>query len=468
MNRNIKSYIFIVLLLTSLTGCITPYASDYEYSQTLPESFESRKDSLNIANINWKQYFNNSNLISLVDSALINNFELNIALQNIKSSQAKIMFTKGLRMPEAHINASAGHQKESENSHDWSIEDKNSPNSNDFYLGLQTSWELDIWGKIKQLNKTAENRYLASLEGLNWLVTSLVANISQGYFTLISLDNRMDIIKKNIETQEYALEIVIAKKMAGVENELVVKQFEAQLFNIYALEKEVMQEIELAENNINKLLARYPQEITRNESNFIDPFESHPMVGSPSDLLANRADIREAVHNLNANLAHIESSKAAYYPTFSINAGVGYNSQDPTKFFTTPQSMIYNIFGNLTAPILNRSALNSDYYQANIDYTLSKINYDNLIMNAYYEVSNELIKLQQLESLIALKNQQVEKLFESINISIDLFKTGHATYLEVLFAQQSSLEVQLELNEIKNNQYNSYVYLYRVLGGGWN
>src|SRR5690606_35115822 len=120
-----------------------------------------------------------------------------------------------------------------------------------------------------------------------------------------------------------------------------------------------------------------------------------------------------------------------------------------------------------TAPILNRSTLNSDYYKANVDYTLAKINYDNSVMNAYYEVSNELIKLQQLESLIVLKNQQVEKLFESINISYDLFKTGYATYLEVLFAQQSSLEVQLELNEIKKNQYSSYVYLYKVLGGGW-
>lgn len=467
MNKNVKSHILIIVLLLSLAGCISPISNDYEFNEKLPESFDSRKDSLNIANINWRQYFNNDALNSLLDSALKNNFQLNSTLQNIKSAKANLMYNNGLKVPEVRLAASAGQQKESENNHDWSPDDKQSSTNNDFYLGLQTSWEIDIWGKIKHLNHASEQRYLASIEGMNWLVTNLVADISFSYFKLISLDNRLDIIKKNIETQENALEIVKAKKMAGVENELVVKQFEAQLYNIYALEKTVLQDIELAENNVNLLLARYPQPISRMESNFIDPFENHPMVGSPSDLLVNRADIREAVNNLNASIATIESSKAAFYPSFSINAGVGYNSQKPANFFTTPQSMIYNIFGNLTAPILNRSSLNADYYQANAEYNIAKINYDNSVMTAYYEVKNELIKLQQLENLIVLKNKQVEKLSESIDISIDLFKTGHATYLEVLFAQQSSLEVQLELNEIKNEQFSSYVYLYKVLGGGW-
>jgi len=441
----------------------------------MPQSFATSKDSSNSADIKWKEYFTDPNLVELIDISLKNNMDMSIALQRIQAAGAVIRLRKGAMLPNLNVGVSAAQRRFGLYTMDGAgnISTEITPgqivpvNLPDYFIGLQTSWEIDVWGKLRNKKKAAIARYLSSVEGKNAVVTNLIADLANSYYELLALDNELDIIRETIKLQENALELITIQKLAGVANELAVQQFQAQVFNSKAMEFEVQQKITESENKINVLMGRYPQTITRNKSELNKALPFNPSIGMPTNLLKNRPDIKQAEFELLASRADVKSAKAAFYPSLNINGSLGFQAFKTGLLFTNPQSLAYSLLGNLMAPLINRSAIKAEFKSANAMQQEALYNYQKSILNGYVEVYNEVARIKNLENIANFKTQEADALTQSIETSTDLFKTGRATYIEVIMTQRGALDSKLELVSVKKRQYNAVVDIYKALGGGW-
>ncbi|MGV9004735.1 TolC family protein [Flavobacterium sp.] len=444
--------------------------------QPVPESYAVSKDTVNSGQIKWKDFFKDKNLSNLIDVALKNNIELAITLQEIEIARNDVRVKKGLLLPSVNAVAAAGLDKvgryTSTGAGDAATDI--TPGTevpevlHDFALGLKATWEVDIWKKLRNSKKAAYSRYLGTVEGKNFVVTNLVAEIANSYYELVALDNQLDIVKETIELQKNALEIVKVQKEAAKVTELAVKKFEAEVLNSQSREFEIVQRIKENENKINFLLGRFPQPIVRDKTNFMNEIPLQIQAGIPSQLLVNRPDIKQAELELFASKCDVKAAQAEFYPSFTISGGVGFNAFKTSYLFTTPESLIYNLVGDLTAPLINRNAIKAEFNKANAMQIQAMYNYQRTILNGYVEVSNELSNINNLEQFYNLKNKEVQTLTSAIDISNDLFKSTRVDYFEVLMTQRDALASKLELIETKKNQLIAVTNIYKALGGGWN
>jgi len=441
-----------------------------------PTNYTHQTDSTNSARMNWKQYFNDKNLIALIDTALKNNQELNIILQEIQIANNEVRIRKGEYLPFVDIAAGAGVEKPSRFTSKGAsdamseIEDgRKTPDPlQDYMIGAYASWEVDIWKKLRNAKKSAYLNYLSSIEGRNFLVTNIIAEIANSYYELLALDNQLDIINKNIEIQTNALRIVRLQKQAGKVTELAVKRFEAQLLNTTSLQFDILQDITVTENRINFLLGRYPQPIERNSTDFMASVPNTISAGIPSQLLGNRPDIKQAELRLAAAKLDIAVAKANFYPSLRLTAGLGLRAFNPTFLVKAPESILYSLAGDLAAPLINRNAIKANYLTANSKQIQAIYDYERTILNGYLEVTNQLSYINNLQQKYDLEVQQVEALNQATTISNDLFQATRADYMEVLLTQRDVLEAKVELINTKMQQMNAVVNVYRALGGGWN
>jgi outer membrane protein TolC len=277
----------------------------------------------------------------------------------------------------------------------------------------------------------------------------------------------LDLIRQNIALQQKQLEIVKVQKQAAVVTELAVKQFEAQLFNAQAVEFDLLQKITESENKINFLLGRYPQTIQREFSALNIPLPKQIKAGIPSQLLKNRPDIKQAELELEAAKLDVKAAQLEFYPSLSINSGIGLQAFKASYILKTPQSLAYSLAGDLTGPIINRAAIMAEFKTANALQIEALYNYQKSIINGFVEVSNELSNMSNLQKMYQFKSQESETLNKSIYIASDLFKSARANYLEVLMNQKDALITKLELIEAKKRQFSSMIHIYKALGGGW-
>lgn len=466
----------LILLALSLTlsNCKTSEKKP-EKKFELPESFVKTNDSANSALINWKTFFSDSILENLIDTALLNNQDLLIALQRIEIARANVRMQKGAMLPTVNATPAAGQSKYGLYTMDGAgnITTDITPGQivpihlPDYYLGLQTSWEVDIRGKLKNKKKAAVAHYLASVEGRNWAITTLITELSAAYYELLALDNELDIVRETIQLQDNAFRVVTIQKQAGAANELAVEQFEAQLLNSQNLEMEILQQITETENRINFLAGAFPKNLNRNKSLFVSGSPTQIKVGVPSDLLKNRPDIRQAEYELVASKANVKAARAAFYPSFNITGSLGFQAFNTAYLFTNPESGAYRLFGSLVAPLINRSAIKAEFNSAKANQQEAMYAYQKTIINGYVEVYNEVARIKNLEQMYDLKSREVNVLTKSIGTSNQLFQTGRAGYLELLLTQRNALQSRLELVNVKKRQFNSVIDLYKALGGGW-
>jgi outer membrane protein TolC len=191
-------------------------------------------------------------------------------------------------------------------------------------------------------------------------------------------------------------------------------------------------------------------------------------VGVPSELLQNRPDIRQAEQELTASKLDIQVAKAKFYPSVGINAGVGLQAFNPAYLIKLPESILFSLAGELTAPLINKNAIKAEYFSANAKQIQAAFNYERTVINAFVEVANQVSKIRNLNSSYDLKAKQVDVLTQSVSISNDLFRSARADYVEVLMTQREALESKFDLIEVKMQQMNTKVDIYRALGGGWN
>ena len=475
MRNKLNIALGILTVSLMLTSCGVPKLIQKVESSNTPATYNGLKDTNNTAILSWQGFFSDPYLTSLIDTALVNNQELNIVIQEIEIARSEVRDRKGEYLPFIGIQGGAGADKVGRYTRNGAIEATTEMEPGvefpeplqDFNLSAYASWELDIWKKLRNAKKSAVNRFLASVEGKNFMTTQLISEIANTYYELLALDNQLAIVQKNIEIQSKALGIVKMQKQAAKVTELAVQKFEAEVYKNRSLQFIIQQEIIEKENEINFLVGRFPQKVERSSSSFssLNLFEVN--AGIPSQILKNRPDIKQAELELVAAKLDVKVARAQFYPSIGIKAGIGLQAFDPSYLIKTPESLLYSIAGDLVAPLINRNAIKAAYANANAKQIQAVYNYERCILKAFIEVSNQLSKIENLDKSYNLQKNQVNALTKSIQISTGLFKSARADYMEVLLTQRDALEAKMELIETKQKQMLALVGVYKALGGGW-
>ena len=469
-----KNKIIIILAVICFAACKIPALVGKQENKTVPAYYNTASDTTNIASIKWRNYFTDPYLIALIDSALKNNQELNIALREIEMDKNEIEARKGEYLPFVNVGGAAGVDKTGRYTWDGLSEEdlKTNPDKGpkyigDFRTGIYASWELDVWKKLRTAKKSAALKYLSTIEGRNFMVTNMIAEISSSYYELLALDNMMSIIKQNIDLQQSALKMVKLEKEAAKVSQLAVNRFEAQLLHTQNLQYDIQQQIIETENKINYLAGRFSQHVARTNISLNEIPVDMVQSGIPTQLLLNRPDIRQAELTLAASKLDVQVARANFYPSFRLTAGTGFTAFNP-GFLFAPASLLYNLAGDAVGPLINKYGITAVYKNANEKQIISAYEYERTILSACIEVANQLAFINNYKSSYETKSKEVEILNQSVDISNKLFISSKADYIEVLLTQREALDSRIELIETKLKQLQAKVNIYRTLGGGWN
>lgn len=474
-NKQIVNWVGVLSITLLNAACSVPHLVQRTVNKNVPASYYNSQDSTNTAKTTWKQYFTDPDLTALIDTALYNNQELNITLQEIQVSNNEVLARAGAYRPFVGLGGGAGFDKvsryTSQGAADAATEIRPGIETPEIlpnlYFGATASWEVDIWHKLRNAKKAAVASYLASIEGKNFQVTNLVAEIATSYYELLAYDNQLDIIKQNLVILNNALSITKQEKEAAKVTELAVRRFEAEVAKTQSLQYEIQQKIVETENRINFLVGRFPQRVQRNAQTFSQITPTAVSAGIPSQLLANRPDIRQAEWNLEAAKLDVLSTRANFYPSLNLRGFLGIMAYNPLYLVYTPQSLVASLAGDLVGPIVNKNEITARYRTANAKQIQAIYNYEKTVLNAYIEVANQLSNIDNLGKKYDTKNNQVQALTQSTSISLKLFTSARADYMEVLLTQRDVLEARIELIETRAQQLNAQVNAYRALGGGW-
>ncbi len=426
------------------------------------------------ASISWRQFFSDPDLVSLIETALANNQEFNIAIQDIEIAAAEVQEKQGAYLPQVGLGLGASYIHPSENTPegvlDKIIVERNIVRNPDFNLNLgpSLSWEVDIWKKLRNAKEAARLRMVARYEVRNFLISRLVTEIARNYYELMALDTALKILDANITIQEAAFLKMQTLKRYAKANQLGVNRFEAQLNKTKSQWSETKQNIVEKENRLKFLSGIYDgRPIIRHSDQFMTIPVHELQTGVPVQLLENRADIRQAEAAIKAAKLDLKSVKAQLYPNLTIQAGTGFSGFDPALWFRTPQSLLYNAMGNFITPLINRKAILSRIRTADAYQTQTVLTYEQTLLAAYTDVLNEESDIRNMQQAFDTKKREVVLLEESIATANSLFKYAKATYVEVLLTQEEKLNAEKELVAVKMDLVGSKVNLYRALGGGW-
>jgi len=479
-NSKTKHILAAITLLLVLAGCSAPKATFVkdEIKENIPSKFRTAEsqDSLhNSGTTPWRQFFTDPNLVSLIETALTNNQELLITLQEIEIAKSGVLYKKGKLSPTVAAKLGAGVNKAgrytSEGAGDASTDiepgkEMPDPLSN-FEGGLVANWEIDIWKKLRTEKEAAVAHYLSTVEGKNFVLSNLIEEVADKYYELLALDNQLDILEQYITLQEKALEISKIQKQAAATTELAVKKFEAELAKSQASAYRIRQQVLEKENQINALLGRYPQPILRTKDSFMSTIPPSVYTGIPSQLLANRPDIKQAELELISTKLDVEAARKEFYPSLEISATLGLEAFKPSYLVKMPASIASGLVGELAGPLINKSAIKANFQTADARQLQALYEYDKTILNAYIDIATLMSKVNNIARYYQLKSRETQALDQSIDIANQLFKNSRADYLEVLLNQRDALDAKLELVEAKQQQLSTVVDIYKSLGGGW-
>ncbi|MCQ6959537.1 TolC family protein [Mucilaginibacter aquariorum] len=470
MKRYINTFAFMLLL--ALSAC--KVSKDIETPKpALPVAFRNAptaSDTTSIADIQWKNFFTEATLQKLIDSAIVNNYDMQIAVKNIEASQLLFKQVKWNYTPQVNLNVTASTNRPSDNSLNGlslSTFGVGTKHIEDYSANLGLSWEADIWGKIRNQSKTALAQYLQTNEAKKAIQTNIVAGVSQGYYNLLMLDEQLTIAQKNVKLNDSTLRIIRLQYDAGQVTSLAVQQAEAQRLAAAQLVPQFEQNITIQENALRILTGALPDRIERsNTLSNIQITENLPS-GLPSAIVSRRPDVKSAELALNIANAQVGIAKANMYPSLTITASGGVNSFKASNWFNIPASLFGTVAGGITQPLFNRKKLKTQFEVAKVDREKTVLQFRQSVLNAVGEVSDALVTIEKLKTQQAIAANRVTTLQQATGNANLLFRNGLATYLEVITAQGNVLQSELEVASIKRAQLSAVSNLYRSLGGGW-
>lgn len=467
---------FIIVFSSVLlaAGCKVRQTNIDQSKSLIPSTYNGSNDTTNSAYLQWRIFFKDPQLQSLIDTALKNNRELLIYSQEVMALKAEIKEKKAEYIPFINFSPEYGLEKEPRFTRHGALDEhldiepgKRIPNPlQDYRLKLDFAWEIDVWKKLRSAKKAAEYRYLAGIEGRNFLISQLVSEISESYYELLALDNLLELVNQNISIQEKALEVVQQQKNAAKVTQLAVNRFEAQLNNTIALKYQILQKIQAQENKLRFLTGSPNLQIQRNKETLFQDLNDSIFIGVPLQLFYNRPDIRRAEKELMVADLDVYSARMAFMPAFGLVNSFGLGAYSGSVLFN-PESMMLNGALEMITPLINRNALNAMLQKAKARQKQAIYNYEQAMIKAFLEVKTQVANIENFRMALQRKIYQVDILNQSVGISNNLFLSAKADYAEVLLTQREALEAKVELieNYLQYNQ--SRIMLYKSLGGGW-
>lgn len=473
-----KSFFHPVELLEKKPTFIVPDKYDTPVVPEIPEKPETPQlrgsiSTDSAAGISWRDFFGDPDLVALIETALANNQEFNITIQDIQIAANEVRERQSEYLPKVGLGLGGSYIRPSENTPEGvldTITERNFYRYPDFNLNLgpSLSWEVDIWRRLRNAKEAARMRMIAQTEVRNFLISRLVTEIARSYYELMALDTSVKILDANISIQEAAFLKMQTLKQYAKTNQLAVNRFEAQLNKTRSQRAAASQRVVEKENRLKFLVGRYDEApIVRHSDQFMSLPVNELQTGVPAQLLENRADIRQAEAAIKAAKLNLKSVKAQLYPNLTIRAGVGFSGFSPALLFRTPQSLFYNAIGDFMLPLVNRRGIIARIKTADALQTQAVLTYEQTLLKAYTDVLVQESNIRKMQQAFDTKKREVILLEESISTANMLFKYAKATYIEVLLVQEEKLNAEKELVEVKMNLVGSRVDLYRALGGGW-
>jgi multidrug efflux system outer membrane protein len=439
-------------------------------TDTTPQAFRgvAKVDSSSIASLKIAEFFKDQTILQLIDTALIRNLDVQVALKNIESAELLFKQSKLGNLPIVNLQLSASSNRPSDNSLNGLSTSQflGTKHIEDYNAVLGLSWEADIWSKIKSQKQAALATYLQTSEAKKALQTRIVANVAQGYYQLLMMDAQMGVARRNLALNDSTLSMIKLQFDAGQVTSLAIQQAEAQRLVAAGIIPQLEQAIALQENALSILTGKIPGAIARASKLEDLTMPERLAVGIPSEMVATRPDVRVAELALQVANARVGVTKANMYPSLTITATGGLNSLKASNWFTLPASLFGTVAGGIAQPLFQRKQLRTQYNLSLVDRERVVIQFRQSVLTALGEVSDELVKIDKLQEQYNFSKQRVLTLQTAVKNANLLFKNGMATYLEVITAQSNSLQSELELAAVKAAELTAAVELYRALGGG--
>jgi multidrug efflux system outer membrane protein len=416
------------------------------------------KDS-SIANVAWWEVFQDSVLQELVDTALVNNKDLKIATERILEAGASFGYTKADFWPHLDIDLGAGGRR-------LGGVDGTDQAEGVFRAGGTLSWEIDLFGRIRRAAEAEEALLFATEEARRGVIVALVAEVGRAYMDLRDADQRAEIARRTLASRKEYVEYSKTRFEGGVTSETDWRQAEAEYYRTASFLSEFERRVKVSESELSVLLGRNPGPILRGRS--LDQQAVLPEVpaGIPSSLLERRPDVRAAEQELIASNARIGEAKALLYPQLSLTGVGGVTSSTLETLFNGP-AVAWSLMSGLVQPLFNagKNTARVELNESRMRQTLYF--YESTVQQAFREVEDGLITYQKTGEQRSSQNSRVVAQRQVLNLAELRYRGGTANYLEVLDAQRSLFEAEIDEVQATSNQLKSMIQLYKALGGGW-
>ena len=443
-----------------LTGC------SLEPKLSVPKMELPKYDNKTVKtdiNVDWWKQFNDPILNKLIDKALKNNDDLRIAAARIKQAQAQLGIKEANLYP--NINSSGKRIRKQASKEVYPYK---RTTSSTYTLSGIVSYELDLWGKLRNEKKAALHQLLSSKATQETIKLSLISNVANTYFNLISINRQLKIAENTEKNYKETYEYRKKQYKYGQISEIVVSQAKAQYENAKLLVETLKNQKAVITSSLSVLIGESPKRIFESDMEFSkelpNPIKIPPAL--PSTVLENRPDIQAALENLKAKNALIGAAKAAYFPSISLTGILGFQStelsdllQRSAKFWSLDTNAAQTIFD------FGRTKSNVKLTEAQKEEAVAQ--YKQAVRNAFKEVFDALNTLKSDTAKLKSQEELVNSLKKVLDLANKRFDTGYSDYLEVLDAQKSYLNARLNLEKLRTQVLADEVTLYKALGGGW-
>ncbi|PZW42626.1 NodT family efflux transporter outer membrane factor (OMF) lipoprotein [Mesonia algae] len=465
--KKLKYIISITVFVLTLNSCgvvnkkyVTP---DVKYAESYRDTIV--QDTMSIADLPLKEIISDTILQNLIKEGLQNNLDLKVAIENINQAKASLVEAKLQFLPSLEGSANVTRSKTSEAA--LNLGGVNGINLNTTsYLGqLSSSWELDVWGKLRSNKRSVLASFLKTEAATRAVQTQLISDIATAYYNLLALDEQLAITQETLENRIGDQETMKYLKESAVVDGAAVVQSEASRYEIETSIPDIEISILEQENALAILLGRLPGVIERSSLKKQVAF-ADLKIGIPSSLLRNRPDIQEAEMAFRSAFEDVNLAKTYFYPSLTITASGGLSSLSLSDFFDN--SIFYNLIRGLTQPIfangenkarlkINKSVQQQSFYD-----------YKSAWLNAGSEISNALYAYNKTKEKQESRTHQIDALKKSVEFTEALLEYSSTTnYIDVLTTKNSLLLAQLDGVEDKKEELQVIIELYRALGGGW-
>ena len=426
--------------------------------------FEVR-DAPDLVNTAWWEQFDDPVLNQLITTALAQNKDVRIAAARVEEAAGTLGTTRSQLFPQVGAGAGVSRQQVSRFSGVNTLQEDVNRTFTNYQVLLSASWEIDFFGKLQRQTEAARATLLATEDGRRATLLSLVAAVATEYVTLRDLDKQLEISRRTADSRYESVRLFELRFKGGVVAELELQQVRSQYEQALAAIPDLERQIAQQENLISVLLGLNPGPIPRGKT--LDEL-TLPTVpaGLPSDLLERRPDLLQAEQNLVAANAEIGAAKALYYPTITLTGQAGTLSTQWSKLFTG-DARTWSFGPSISVPIFTAGAIRGQVAQAEARQQQALYQYQQSIQTAFRETEDALVGQRKLREQLAVQSRRVTALKAYARLAKLRYDNGYTSYLEVLDAERSLFEAELDYASNQGDLFQSLINLYKAMGGGW-